>query len=63
MWLLIATVCSSLEVSSCHTLYWYKETFVSEDKCTEAGVTLAPALVAQYKFVNPRCIEIPGQSA
>lgn len=63
MWLLTATVCLSLDASSCSVLYFTEQTFTSEKACSIVGLEEFPKLTAQFAFVNPRCIEIPGTPA
>lgn len=61
MWILVATVCMNLDASSCDTLAWIKEGFISEEKCAEAAIANAPALSEVYGFqsVKTRCVFIP----
>ncbi len=65
MWILMATLCSSLEATSCQTQVYYKEVFLTEQKCNETVVVELPKLMEVFAFVSPLClyIPLPGQTA
>lgn len=61
MWLLVATVCLTLDITSCETLYYTPQTFFTEEKCIAQMQIDLPAMNDRFVMVHPRCIEIPGQ--
>lgn len=60
MWILLAVVCSNPSATSCSTLTWTKENFITEMQCAEVASRETPALAEQFAFVVPRCIQVPG---
>lgn len=58
MWVLIATVCTTLQADSCFSLAWTKTGFNSEKECAEAAITNTPALTS-FVYAAPRCVFIP----
>ena len=59
MWLLMAIVCTDPSATSCDTLTWTKENFITLKQCAEVALRETPALAEKYTFVVPKCLQVP----
>ena len=61
MWIIIATVCSSLNASDCVPAVWKTESFITEQLCIDR----LPYELANLPdgAVSLNCFEIPGLSS
>ena len=60
MWILVAVVCNGPLSTTCTTLTWSYENFITEKQCAEVAIRETPALAQNFAFIVPRCIKVPG---
>jgi hypothetical protein len=61
MWIIIATACSSFNVSDCFPIVWKPETFITEQLCIER-LPYAQANLPD-DAISLGCFAVPGLSS
>lgn len=58
MFILVATMCLTVEASSCNNYIWYKRTFSTLEECMDY-IPTAVASTRGYEVVTPSCFKVP----
>jgi hypothetical protein len=61
MWIIIATVCSSLNITDCVPIVWKAESFITQQLCFDR-LPFAQANLPDGA-VSLNCFAVPGQSS
>ena len=59
MFILVATMCLSVEASSCTNYIWRERTFFTFEECIQY-IPTALANTRGYNIVLPACFKVPG---
>jgi hypothetical protein len=59
MFILVATMCLSVEAISCLNFIWHERTFSTLEECIQY-IPTASATTLGYNIVLPACFKVPG---
>ena len=62
MWIIIAVVCTALNVNQCIPMIW-PHAYISEEQCVAAQPDALAHIPDGVAYAYPRCVQTPGQDA